>query len=122
MTAVVDGAVAKRGPLIAVTIFLHLPAASHGGALLVPVLLPGSVSAWSLPVGSPYLCQLCLSAQLLRVIWAVLDSVGLMPCVVAYRTLINIECWADHTAIRVLQNVRCVDRLRLIVVLAENTK
>ena len=70
-----------------------------------------------LPVRSPDLCQLRLLLELLGVVGAVLDSVGLVTSVVADWTNVNIEGGADHSTTRVLQNMGGVDCLALIVVL-----
>ena len=75
-----------------------------------------------LPVAAPDLRQLGLPAQLLRVVRAVLDSVGLVARVIADRTDVYVERWADHLPVRVLQHVRRVHRLRLVVVLQNRTR
>ena len=83
---------------------------------LVSQALTGS----GLPVGLPDLGQLRLFPELFRVVGAVLDSVGLVPRVVADRTDVNIEGGTDHSTTGVLQNMGGVDCLGLIVVLQHN--
>ena len=72
-----------------------------------------------LSVRLPDLGQLCLLPELLRVVGAVLDGVGLVAGVVTDGADVNIEGGADHSTTRVLENMGGVDCLRLIVVLQQ---
>ena len=90
------------------------------GVSEVRLLLCEALARSGLPVRLPDLGQLGLLPELLRVVGAVLHSVGLVPGVVADRTNVNIEGGADHSTTGVLQNMGGVDCLRLIVVL-QNT-
>ena len=83
-------------------------------------MLCEAITGPGLPVRLPDFRQLGLLPELLGVVGAVLDSVSLVPGVMADRTNVNIKGGADHSATRVLQNMGGVDCLGLIVVL-QNT-
>ena len=80
-------------------------------------LLCQALTGPRLSVRLPDLGQLGLFPELLRVVGAVLDGVGLVAGVVTDGTHVNIEGGADHSTTRVLQNMGGVHCLRLIVVL-----
>ena len=84
-------------------------------------LMSQTITGFCLSVRLPDLRQLRLFPELLGVVGAVLDSVGLVTSVVADWTNVNIEGGADHSTTGVLQNMGGVDCLRLVVVL-QNTK
>ena len=70
-----------------------------------------------LSVRLPDLGQLCLLPELLRVVGAVLDGVGLVAGVVADGTDVDVQGGAHHSPGRVLQHVGSVHGLGLVVVL-----